>query len=39
MFGYQFPAWVPILFFVVLLVLATIVGRWLVKNDRNYKGF
>lgn len=38
MFGYQFPTWIPILFFVVLLSTAFIVGRWLQKNDRNYKG-
>jgi uncharacterized protein YneF (UPF0154 family) len=39
MFGYQFPAWIAILFFVVLLVASWIVGKWLVKNDRDYKGF
>lgn len=38
MFGYQFPTWVPILFFVVLLSVAFIVGKWLVKSDRDYKG-
>lgn len=39
MFGYQYPTWLPILFFVVLLGTAFLVGKWLVKNDRNYKGF
>jgi hypothetical protein len=39
MFGYQFPTWLPILFFVLLLGVAAIIGRWLLKNDRNYKGF
>lgn len=39
MFGYQYPTWLPILFFVVLMVLAYVVGKWLVKKDRNYKGF
>lgn len=38
MFGYQFPSWVPILFFVVLLLSAFVVGKWLVKNDRDYDG-
>lgn len=38
MFGYQFPTWLPILFFVLLLSGAFVVGKWLVKNDRNYKG-
>jgi type VI protein secretion system component VasF len=38
MYGHQFPVWVPVLFFVVLLTVAYIVGKWLVKNDRNYKG-
>ncbi len=37
MFGYQFPTWLPITFFVVLLVSSFIVGKWLVKNDRKYK--
>ncbi len=37
MFGYEFPTWLPILFFVVLLVGSYIVGKWLVKNDRKYK--
>ena len=39
MFGYQYPTWVAILFFVVLLGLSFAVGKWLVKNDRKYKGF
>jgi hypothetical protein len=39
MFGYQFPNLLVIGFFVVLLVVSFIVGKWLVKNDRNYKGF
>ncbi len=38
MFGYQFPTWVPILFFVLLLSTAFVIGKWLVKNDRDYKG-
>ncbi|MFC3809946.1 hypothetical protein [Lacihabitans lacunae] len=38
MFGHQFPTYLPIAFFVILLVTAAIVGRWLVKNDKNYKG-
>lgn len=38
MFGYQYPVWIPVLFFVVLLTAAFLVGRWLVKNDRDYKG-
>lgn len=37
MFGYQFPTWLPILFFVVLLVSSFFVGKWLLKNDRKYK--
>jgi hypothetical protein len=39
MFGYQYPTWLPIAFFVVLLALSYAVGKWLVKNDRDYKGF
>lgn len=39
MFGYQYPTWLPIAFFVVLILTAFAVGKWLVKNDRNYKGF
>ena len=39
MFGYQYPTWLPILFFVVLIATAFAVGKWLVKNDRKYKGF
>jgi len=39
MYDYQFPAWLPISFFVILLVLAFLVGKWLVKKERNYKGF
>ncbi len=38
MFGYQFPTWVPVLFFITLLLVSTAVGMWLVKNDKNYKG-
>jgi hypothetical protein len=38
MFGYQFPTWLPILFFVTLITGSFLVGLWLVKNDRNYKG-
>ncbi len=38
MFGYQFPTWLAIGFFVVLLLVSFLVGRWLVKNDKNYKG-
>jgi hypothetical protein len=38
MFGYQYPTWVAILFFVVLLAISFAVGRWLVKKDRNYDG-
>lgn len=37
MFGYQFPTWLPLTFFVVLLVSAFFVGKWLLKNDRKYK--
>ncbi len=36
MFGYQFPTWVPILFFVSLLVLSFLTGKWLVKKERKY---
>ncbi len=39
MYDYQFPAWLSIAFFVVLLVLAFLVGKWLVGKERNYKGF
>lgn len=39
MFGYQYPTWLPIAFFVVLLLSAYAIGKWLVKNDRDYKGF
>ncbi len=39
MFGYQFPTWLALGFFVTLLVLSYAVGKWLVKNDRKYKGF
>ena len=39
MFGYQYPTWLPIAFFVGLILTAFAVGKWLVKNDRNYKGF
>ncbi len=39
MFAYQFPNWLVIGFFVVLLSTAIAVGVWLVKNDRNYNGF
>jgi hypothetical protein len=38
MFGYQFPTWLPILFFVVLLAGAFVIGKWLVNNDKDYKG-
>ncbi len=38
MFGYQFPTWLPVLFFITLLLVSTVVGMWLVKNDKNYKG-
>jgi hypothetical protein len=38
MFGYQFPTWVAILFFVTLLGVSYLVGKWLLKNDKNYKG-
>lgn len=37
MFGYQFPTWVPVVFFIVLIASAIGVGLWLQKNDRNYK--
>jgi hypothetical protein len=36
MFGYQFPTWLPILFFVTLLAGAFLMGSWLKKRDRNY---
>lgn len=36
MFDYQYPTWLPIVFFVVLLTGAYLVGKWLVKKDRNY---
>ncbi|SOE19774.1 hypothetical protein SAMN06298216_0277 [Spirosomataceae bacterium TFI 002] len=36
MFDYQFPTWLPILFFVTLLTGAFLIGKWLVKKDRNY---
>ncbi len=39
MFGYQFPTWYAIAFFVILLGSAFAVGKWLVKKDRDYKGF
>ncbi len=39
MFGYQYPTWVPLLFFAVLMLASYGVGKWLVKNDRDYKGF
>ena len=39
MFDYQFPTWLPILFFVTLLTAAFLTGKWLVKNDRQYDGF
>lgn len=39
MFNYQFPTWLPIVFFVVLLFGSFLVGKWLVNKDRNYKGF
>ncbi len=39
MFGYQYPTWLPIAFFVVLMAVSYGVGKWLVKNDRDYKGF
>lgn len=38
MFDYQFPTWLPIAFFVVLIISSFIVGTWLNKNDRGYKG-
>lgn len=38
MHNYQFPTWLPVAFFVVLIVLSYAVGKWLVKNDRNYNG-
>jgi hypothetical protein len=38
MFGYQFPTWLAITFFIVLLSVSALVGRWLLKNDKNYKG-
>ena len=39
MFNYQFPTWVAIVFFIVLLTGAFVAGKWLVKKDRNYNGF
>ncbi|MDP5139284.1 MAG: hypothetical protein NWP83_02300 [Spirosomaceae bacterium] len=38
MFDYQFPTWLPILFFAVLLTSAFLVGTWLNKTDRDYEG-
>lgn len=38
MFGYQFPTWLPLLFFAILLISAFFIGTWLNKTDRNYNG-
>lgn len=38
MFGVEFPNWVPILFFVVLLSGAYFVGKRLESKDRKYDG-
>ncbi|MFT6205571.1 MAG: hypothetical protein ACI9V1_003682 [Spirosomataceae bacterium] len=37
MFDYQFPTWVPLLFFATLLTTAFLIGTWLDKTDRNYE--
>lgn len=39
MFGYQYPTWLAIVFFVVLIALSFAVGKWLIKKERDYKGF
>ncbi len=39
MFGYQYPTWYAIAFFVILMVLSFAVGKWLVKKERDYDGF
>lgn len=36
MFGYQYPTWLALVFFVALLALSFAVGKWLNKKERDY---